>query len=150
MKAVIQRVSSAQVDIEQNTVGKIGPGFLILLGVGDTDTEEDSKWLTSKISQLRVFSDEEGKMNKSILDLKGEALVISQFTLHAKYKKGTRPSFIHAAKPELATRLYEHFKTELSIQLGKPIASGEFGADMQVSLVNDGPVTLCLDTKNKE
>lgn len=150
MRTVIQRVKNASVEVNGQTIGKIDHGFLVLVGISHEDSEEDGNWLASKISQLRVFSDEEGKMNKSIRDVDGNVLVISQFTLHAKYKKGTRPSFIHAAKPEQAIPLYESFKKMLSFHIGKQVESGEFGADMQVSLVNDGPVTLVLDTHNKE
>ena len=150
MRAVIQRVSEASVQINNNNVAQISAGLVVLLGVEIEDTNEDSIWLANKISQLRIFSDLEGKMNKSILDIEAEAIVVSQFTLHAKTKKGNRPSYIKAARPEQAIPLYKQFKEDLSVAIGKQVQSGEFGADMQVSLVNDGPVTIVIDTKNKE
>lgn len=150
MRAVIQRVSEANVKINGDIHGQIETGFLILLGIEEEDTEEDVDWLCKKVSGLRIFSDEEGKMNLDIKDIKGAFLVISQFTLHAKTKKGNRPSFIHAAKPEIAIPLYESFKSKLAIESGLTVASGEFGADMKVTLCNDGPVTIIIDTKNKE
>jgi len=149
MKAVIQRVSSASVEIEGAIAGEIKIGYLVLLGIAQDDTEEDIKWLANKIFNLRIFSDDEGLMNKSILEVKGDILLISQFTLHAKTKKGNRPSYIHAAKPEIAIPIYKTFISELSTLLNHPIQSGEFGADMKVALVNDGPVTIIIDTKNK-
>lgn len=150
MRAVIQRVSSASVSIEDKIDGAIGQGLLVFVGIENEDNEEDAEWMARKIASLRIFSDSEGLMNLSLADVGGEILVISQFTLHAKTKKGTRPSFIHAAKPDIAIPLYEKFKTLLSIQIPNGIQSGTFGADMQVSLVNDGPVTILIDTKNKE
>lgn len=149
MKAVIQRVSEASVSIEGKEKGKIDSGLLILLGIGDEDNEEDGLWLSNKIANLRIFSDEEGKMNRSVSDIDGRVLVISQFTLHASTKKGNRPSFISAASPETAIPLYENFLNLLEEQLGSPVQSGEFGAMMDVSLVNSGPVTIIIDTKNK-
>jgi D-tyrosyl-tRNA(Tyr) deacylase len=150
MRAVIQRVLSASVSIVGTINSKIDKGLLILLGIEETDTEEDILWLCGKIVRLRIFNDAEGVMNLAVTDIKGEILVVSQFTLHASTKKGNRPSYIKAARPEIAIPLYEIFIKQLSVELGKPIATGEFGADMQVSLINDGPVTIIIDTKNKE
>lgn len=150
MRAVIQRVSKASVTIEKRVSGSIGPGYLVLLGIETQDTEEDAKWLCEKIAALRIFNDDEGKMNLDIKAVNGQILLVSQFTLHAKYKKGTRPSFIHAARPEQAIPLYEKCKVLFEELLGKPTESGEFGAMMEVELVNDGPVTILIDTKNKE
>ena len=150
MRAVIQRVSEAYVIIKEQKVATIQQGFLVLLGIEIEDTKEDALWLANKIAALRIFSDEEGVMNKSIAEIGGEAIVVSQFTLHAKTKKGNRPSYIKAARPEQSIPLYEQFKEDLSIAIGKQVQSGEFGADMQVSIVNDGPVTILIDTKNKE
>jgi len=150
MRAVIQRVSTASVTINGGLRSAIGSGFLVLLGIETEDTKEDAEWLCGKIAQLRVFADENGLMNKDISEVGGEILVVSQFTLHASYKKGNRPSFIKAARPEQAIPLYEHFIISLSDKLDKPIATGLFGADMKVALVNDGPVTIIMDTKNKE
>jgi D-tyrosyl-tRNA(Tyr) deacylase len=150
MRAVLQRVSAASVTVGERITGEIGPGFLILLGVEEGDTAADVAWLVGKILPMRVFEDEDGKMNRSILDTGGGALVVSQFTLHARTKKGTRPSFDRAARPEVAIPLYERFVAELSAGLGKPIATGEFGAMMKVALVNDGPVTILLDSRVKE
>lgn len=150
MRIVIQRVSHASVTIEGACKSAIKKGFMILVGIENADTQEDADWLCKKIVNLRVFDDENGVMNKSILDIQGEILVVSQFTLHASYKKGNRPSYIYAAKPDIAIPLYEYFCHELSEALGKPIGTGEFGADMKVELLNDGPVTICMDTKNKE
>ena len=150
MRAVIQRVSSASVTIGGQVKSSIGMGLLILLGVGYEDGREDIDWLVKKISGLRIFDDEDGVMNRSVVDVGGEALVVSQFTLMASTKKGNRPSYIHAAGHEIAVPLYESFCTALSEALGKPVGTGEFGADMKVALVNDGPVTICIDTKNKE
>jgi len=149
MKAVIQRVSSASVTIDSEVKGSIEKGYMILLGIGNDDTSEDIKWLANKINNLRIFSDEDGLMNLNLADVNGNVLVISQFTLHAKTKKGNRPSYIHAAKPDIAVPLYEEFIQKLEALVGKPIQSGEFGADMKVALVNDGPVTIIIDTKNK-
>ena len=150
MRAVIQRVSKASVTINGMVKSSIGWGFLILLGVCNEDTIEDVEWLVKKIANLRVFGDENDVMNRSILDVKGEALVVSQFTLYASYKKGNRPSWFRAGSHEHSIPLYEAFCKELSGQLAKPVATGEFGADMKVELLNDGPVTICMDTKNKE
>ena len=150
MRAVIQRVSEASVVVEYEKVANIQQGLLVLLGIENEDTKEDADWLANKISALRIFSDSEGKMNNSILDVDGDVIVVSQFTLHAKTKKGNRPSYIKSARPEQAITLYDQFKNELSIVIGKQVQSGEFGADMKVSLVNDGPVTIIIDSKNKE
>ena len=150
MRVVIQRVSESAVVIDDTKVASINKGLLILLGIEMEDTKEDSVWLTNKISQLRIFADKEGVMNKSILEVNTEVIVVSQFTLHAKTKKGNRPSYIKAARPEQAIPLYEQFKKDLSLSIGNEVQSGEFGADMQVSLINDGPVTILIDTKNKE
>ena len=150
MRAVIQRVSSASVTIDGQVKSSIGKGLLVLLGVGYEDGQEDIDWLVKKISGLRIFDDEAGVMNRSVVDVGGEALVVSQFTLMASTKKGNRPSYIHAAGHEIAVPLYESFCTALSEAVGKPVGTGEFGADMKVALVNDGPVTICIDTKNKE
>ena len=150
MRAVVQRVSRASVTINGKEKTAIQQGFLILLGICDEDTMEDVDWLTKKIANLRVFGDENDVMNLSIQDVKGNALVISQFTLYASYKKGNRPSWFRAGSHEHSIPLYEAFCNQLSNQLGKPVGTGEFGADMKVSLVNDGPVTICMDTKNKE
>ena len=149
MKAVIQRVSEASVTIEGSQKAKIGSGLLILLGIEDEDSQEDISWLTAKIAKLRIFNDANGVMNLSLLDIAGDAIVVSQFTLHASTKKGNRPSYIKASKPEVAIPLYEGFVSELEKVLGKTVGTGEFGADMKVSLVNDGPVTIVVDTKNK-
>ncbi len=150
MKVVIQRVSSASVTINGQVTGAIDKGFLILLGITIEDTAEDVEWLYNKIALLRVFADEQGMMNKDINEVGGSILLVSQFTLHAQYKKGNRPSFIKAARPEHAIPLYEHFITSLATKINKPVATGTFGADMQVALVNDGPVTIIMDTLNKE
>lgn len=150
MRAVIQRVSTAGVTINGDMKSAIGIGFMVLLGIEAADTEEDAEWLCGKIAQLRVFADEAGLMNKSLQEADGEVLVVSQFTLHASYKKGNRPSFIKAARPEQAIPLYEYFIKTLSQAIAKPVATGTFGADMKVALINDGPVTILMDTKNKE
>ena len=150
MRAVIQRVSHASVTIEGKVKSSIQQGFLILLGICDEDTVKDVDWLVKKIANLRVFGDENDVMNRSILDVNGEALVVSQFTLYASYKKGNRPSWFRAGSHEHSIPLYETFCKELSNQLAKPVGTGEFGADMKVELLNDGPVTICMDTKNKE
>ena len=150
MRALLQRVSEASVVISNQQVAAIAHGFLILIGIEAEDGKDDLEWLAKKITQLRIFSDNEDKMNLDIKDVNGEIIVVSQFTLHAKTKKGNRPSYIKAAKPEVAIPLYEDFKKQLSQTLGKEIQSGEFGADMKVSLTNDGPVTIWLDSKNKE
>ena len=150
MRAVIQRVSRASVSIEGHVKSAIGNGYLILLGVEAEDTQVDVEWLARKVAALRVFDDEDGVMNRSILDVGGESLVVSQFTLFASYKKGNRPSWFRAAPHNISVPLYEAFCRELSTLLGKPVGTGEFGADMQVEIVNDGPVTICMDTKNRE
>ena len=150
MRAVIQRVSHASVTIEGKVKSSIQQGFLILLGICDEDSMEDVDWLVKKITNLRVFGDENDVMNRSILDVGGEALVVSQFTLYASYKKGNRPSWFRAGTHEHSIPLYEAFCKALSDQLAKPVGTGEFGADMKVELLNDGPVTICMDTKNKE
>ena len=150
MRIVIQRVSSASVTIEGTVKSSIQQGYVILLGVCEEDSMEDLEWLVKKVIGLRVFNDEQGVMNLSIMDVNGEILVISQFTLFASYKKGNRPSWFKAGSHEHSIPLYEAFCQRLSESLGKPVGTGEFGADMKVSLVNDGPVTICMDTKNKE
>lgn len=150
MRIVIQRVQHASVTISGQVHASIGQGFLILLGVCDDDTSDDVDWLVRKVAGLRVFNDEQGVMNRSIIDVGGKCLVVSQFTLYASYKKGNRPSWLRAARHEVSIPLYEEFCRKLSEALGKPVATGEFGADMKVELLNDGPVTICMDTKNKE
>lgn len=150
MRAVIQRVKSASVSIGGEEKSSIKSGFLVLLGVEERDTQEDVDWLANKLANLRVFDDDEGVMNRSILDVGGEALVVSQFTLFASYKKGNRPSWFRAGSHEVSIPLYESFCSTLERIIGKPVGTGEFGANMQVALVNDGPVTICIDTKNKE
>jgi len=150
MRIVIQRVQNAGVSIEKKLFSSIDKGLLILVGIEEADNAEDIDWLCRKIIDLRIFADNEGKMNLSVKDVDGDILVISQFTLHASTKKGNRPSYIKAAKPDVAIPLYESFTTMLSNLYQKPVKTGVFGADMQVSLVNDGPVTICIDSKNKE
>ena len=150
MIAVVQRVSESAVKIDGKIKAEIGVGVMVLLGIEEADNQEDVEWLSRKITNMRIFDDEAGVMNKSLLDINGEALVISQFTLHASTKKGNRPSYIKAARPDIAIPLYEAFKKQLVTDLGKEIGSGEFGADMKVSLVNDGPVTIIIDTKDKK
>ncbi|MBR4846554.1 MAG: D-tyrosyl-tRNA(Tyr) deacylase [Bacteroidaceae bacterium] len=150
MRIVIQRVSHASVSINGVVKSAISKGLLVLVGIEDADTKEDIQWLCKKIVGLRIFDDEQGVMNKNVVDAGGEILVISQFTLFASTKKGNRPSYIRAAKPDISIPLYEEFCAELSIALGNPVGTGEFGADMKVELLNDGPVTICMDTKNKE
>lgn len=150
MRTVIQRVQHASVTIDGTVKSSIGKGYLLLLGVEDSDTSEDVDWLVRKVAALRVFDDDNGVMNRSILDVQGEALVVSQFTLYASYKKGNRPSWFRAASHEISVPLYEEFCSKLSEALGKPVGTGEFGADMKVELLNDGPVTICMDTKHKE
>ena len=150
MRIVIQRVSESAVRIDNEIKAEITKGLLILLGIEDSDNQEDIEWLSNKIVKLRIFDDQDGVMNKSIQDIGGDILLISQFTLHASTKKGNRPSYIKAAKPDIAIPLYQAFIETIELKLGKPIGTGEFGADMKVSLVNDGPVTICMDTKNKE
>lgn len=149
MIAVIQRVSEASVKIDGHIKGQIGLGFMILLGITHTDTQEDIEWLSKKIVGMRIFGDEEGKMNLDLSAVDGNILLVSQFTLHASTKKGNRPSFIEAARPEMAIPLYEKMIAQLETDLGKRIETGEFGADMKVSLINDGPVTIVIDSKNK-
>lgn len=150
MKAVIQRVTKASVTINNEKVANIDNGLLVLLGIVDEDSFEDISWLSKKIVGLRIFNDENEVMNKSILDIEGNLILVSQFTLHASTKKGNRPSYIKAAKPEVAIPLYEKFKDQITTDLGKPIQTGQFGADMKVELLNDGPVTIIIDSKNKE
>ena len=150
MRAVVQRVSKASVTVDGNIVSKIDKGLLILLGIEDADTEEDIVWLSKKITNLRIFNDTDGVMNRSLIQENGEAIVVSQFTLHAQTKKGNRPSYIKASKPEIAIPLYERFVHQLEFDLGKKVGTGIFGADMKVELLNDGPVTIWMDTKNKE
>ena len=149
MIAVVQRVSAASVTIENTIKSSIASGLMVLLGIEDADNHEDIEWLASKIVNLRIFNDEQGVMNVSVKDSEGDILVVSQFTLHASIKKGNRPSYIKAAKPEIAIPLYESFVKVVQTTLGKEVKTGEFGADMKVSLVNDGPVTILIDTKNK-
>ncbi len=150
MRAVIQRVVNASVEIEQKIMGAVSRGVLVFLGIEEADTTEDIEWLSGKISRLRIFDDENGVMNKSVCEVDGEVLLVSQFTLHASTKKGNRPSYIKAAKPEIAIPLYEKFKLQIEKDTGKPVQTGEFGAYMKISLVNDGPVTIIIDTKNRE
>lgn len=150
MRAVVQRVSKASVTVKEKMISSIATGLLVLLGITNEDDKEDIQWLVRKITNLRIFNDSDGVMNLSLLDVKGEAIVVSQFTLYAATKKGNRPSYIKAAKPEVAIPLYEAFVLELEKELGKKVGTGVFGADMKVDLVNDGPVTILLDTKNKE
>jgi len=150
MRAVVQRVSKASVTVEGEIISKIGLGLLILLRVENEDAKADIEWLSRKIVNLRIFNDEEGVMNKSLLEINGEAIVVSQFTLQASTKKGNRPSYLKAAKPEIAIPAYENFIERLEIDLGKKVGTGVFGADMKVELLNDGPVTITIDTKNKE
>lgn len=150
MRVVLQRVAEASVEISENIVAKIDCGLLVLLGIEPDDTLEDIKWLSAKISKLRIFSDADGLMNKSIMDCNGDVILVSQFTLFASTKKGNRPGFTRSAKPDVAIPLYRSFIKQLELELGKSIQTGEFGADMKVSLVNHGPVTITIDTKNKE
>ncbi len=150
MRLVIQRVKSAKVEVKEETVGEISHGLLVFVGVEEADEMEDVEWLSQKIANMRIFNDEEGNMNLGIKAVGGDILAVSQFTLHAATKKGNRPSFMRAASPDQAEKLYEQFKLQLGALMGKPIQSGTFGADMQVSLVNDGPVTITMDSKNRE
>jgi D-tyrosyl-tRNA(Tyr) deacylase len=150
MRAVIQRVKHASVRIDGQVKSMIGAGLLVLVGIEDADHRDDIEWMVKKIVNLRIFDDEDGIMNRSVLDRNGESLVVSQFTLHAMVKKGNRPSYIRASKPEIAIPLYDSFCMEMSFQLKREIQTGSFGADMQVELLNDGPVTIFIDTKNKE
>lgn len=150
MRAVIQRVSRASVTVEGQLISEMRNGLLILLGIENADTLEDIKWLSRKIINLRIFNDADTVMNHSLIDIDGEAIVVSQFTLHAATKKGNRPSYIRAAKPDVAISIYEKFVRQIEKDLGKEVGTGIFGADMKVELLNDGPVTICIDTKNKE
>lgn len=150
MRAVIQRVSRASVTVDSKIVSEINAGLLILLGIEPADTEEDIEWLSRKIANLRIFNDEAGVMNRSLLESKGDAIVVSQFTLLASTKKGNRPSYLQAARPDIAIPLYESFIEQLQVALGKAVGAGVFAADMKVDLLNDGPVTIIIDTKNKE
>ena len=150
MKAVIQRVSNASVTIDSIIVAEIQTGLVILIGIEDTDFQDDINWLSSKIANLRIFGDENDIMNLSVKDIKGEVIIVSQFTLHASTKKGNRPSYIKASKSEIAIPIYEKFILQMELELGKKVQSGQFGADMKVALVNDGPVTIVIDSKNKE
>jgi len=149
MKVVIQRVKSASVEVDEVTISSIQKGLLILLGITHTDDEEDVNWLTNKVANLRIFNDDDGVMNKSLLDVGGEVIVVSQFTLHASTKKGNRPSYMDAAKPDVAIPLYKSFAEKLSKAMGQKVQTGEFGTDMKVELINDGPVTILMDSKNK-
>ena len=150
MKAVIQRVTSAVVHVDNKVIAQIEHGLLVLIGIETADNADDIVWLTSKIANLRIFNDEDHVMNLSLKDVNGDVIVVSQFTLHAATKKGNRPSYIKAAKPEIAVQLYESFVLKLEIETGKKVQTGMFGADMKVSLINDGPVTIVIDSKNKE
>jgi len=150
MRILIQRVNEASVEIDQQVTSSIHVGLLVLIGIEEADTEEDSEWLAGKVTGLRIFDDEQGVMNRSVVDINGEILVVSQFTLHAMTRKGNRPSYIRAAKHETAIPLYHHFCRAVSLKLGKEVQTGTFAADMKVSLVNNGPVTIWIDSKNKE
>ena len=150
MRTVIQRVQHCSVTIDGQLKSNIGNGMLVLVGIEDRDTQEDIEWLCKKIANLRIFDDENGVMNRSVIDTGGEVMVVSQFTLHASTKKGNRPSYIHASKPDFAIPLYESFCAEMGLQIGKNVATGEFGADMKIELLNDGPVTILIDSQNKE
>ena len=150
MRTLIQRVQHASVTIDGKIKSQIGNGMLVLVGIEDRDTQEDIEWLTKNIANLRIFDDENGVMNRSVIDVKGEVMVVSQFTLHASTKKGNRPSYIHASKPDIAIPMYEAFCTEMELQIGKEVQTGTFGADMKVELLNDGPVTIWIDSQNKE
>ena len=150
MRAVIQRVTGCRLNIEGAEFSRIGHGLLVLIGIEDIDNKEDIDWLAAKIARLRIFSDEQGIMNLSVADTGGEVMVVSQFTLHASTKKGNRPSYIRAAKPETAVPLYEKFVSQMETELGKPVSTGVFGANMQLEFTNDGPVTIIIDTKSRE
>ncbi|MBE6301953.1 MAG: D-tyrosyl-tRNA(Tyr) deacylase [Parabacteroides distasonis] len=150
MRTLIQRVQHASVTINGEIKSQIGNGMLVLVGIEDRDSQEDIEWLTKKIANLRIFDDENGVMNRSVIDIKGEVMVVSQFTLHASTKKGNRPSYIHASKPDIAIPMYEAFCAEMELQIGKEVQTGTFGADMKVELLNDGPVTIWIDSQNKE
>lgn len=150
MRTVIQRVLHCSVTIDGQLKSNIGNGMLVLVGIEDRDTQEDIEWLCKKIANLRIFDDENGVMNRSVIDTGGEVMVVSQFTLHASTKKGNRPSYIHASKPDFAIPMYESFCAEMGLQIGKNVATGVFGADMKIELLNDGPVTILIDSQNKE
>ena len=150
MRTVIQRVQHCSVTIDGQLKSNIGNGMLVLVGIEDRDTQEDIEWLCKKIATLRIFDDENGVMNRSVIETGGEVMVVSQFTLHASTKKGNRPSYIHASKPDFAIPMYESFCAEMGLQIGKNVATGEFGADMKIELLNDGPVTILIDSQNKE
>ena len=150
MRTVIQRVQHCSVTIDGQLKSNIGNGMLVLVGIEDRDFQEDIEWLCKKIANLRIFDDENGVMNRSVIDTGGEVMVVSQFTLHASTKKGNRPSYIHASKPDFAIPMYESFCAEMGLQIGKNVATGEFGADMKIELLNDGPVTILIDSQNKE
>ncbi|WP_353119956.1 D-aminoacyl-tRNA deacylase [Myroides odoratus] len=150
MRIVIQRVTEASVTVEGTIIDSIGTGLLVLVGIEEVDTKQDIEWLSGKLVNLRIFEDEQGVMNKSVLDVGGEVLIVSQFTLHASTKKGNRPSYIKAAKPDFAIPMYEDFVAQVSRDLNKKVQTGRFGADMKVALLNDGPVTICIDSQNKE
>lgn len=150
MRTLIQRVQHASVTIDGQVKSQIGKGLLVLVGIEDRDTQEDIEWLCKKVANLRIFDDENGVMNRSVIETEGEVMVVSQFTLHASTKKGNRPSYIHASKPDIAIPMYEAFCAEMGLQIGKEVRTGTFGADMKVALVNDGPVTIWIDSQNKE
>ncbi len=150
MRIVIQRVTEASVKVEGEITGQIGLGLLVLVGIEEIDTQQDIDWLSGKLVNLRIFEDENGVMNKSLLDVKGEVLIVSQFTLHASTKKGNRPSYVRAAKPDFSVPMYEAFVQKVENDLGKKVQTGRFGADMKVALLNDGPVTICIDSQHKE
>jgi len=150
LRIVIQRVTEASVTVEGTIIGSIGTGLLVLVGIEEIDTKQDIEWLSGKLVNLRIFEDEQGVMNKSVFDVGGEVLIVSQFTLHASTKKGNRPSYIKAAKPDFAIPMYEDFVAQVSRDLNKKVQTGRFGADMKVALLNDGPVTICIDSQNKE
>ncbi|QQU02847.1 D-aminoacyl-tRNA deacylase [Myroides odoratus] len=150
MRIVIQRVTEASVTVEGTIISNIGTGLLVLVGIEEVDTKQDIEWLSGKLVNLRIFEDEQGVMNKSVLDIEGEVLIVSQFTLHASTKKGNRPSYIKAAKPDFAIPMYEDFVAQVSRDLNKKVQTGKFGADMKVALLNDGPVTICIDSQNKK
>lgn len=150
MRIVIQRVTEASVTVDEKITGRIATGLLVLVGIEEVDTQQDIEWLSGKLVNLRIFEDEQGVMNKSVLDIEGEVLIVSQFTLHASTKKGNRPSYIRAAKPDFAIPMYEKFIARVEQDLNKKVQTGVFGADMKVALLNDGPVTICIDSQNKE
>ncbi|MDM1044146.1 D-tyrosyl-tRNA(Tyr) deacylase [Myroides sp. 1354] len=150
MRIVIQRVTEASVAVDGAIIGRIDTGLLVLVGIEEVDTKQDIEWLSGKLVNLRIFEDEQGVMNKSVLDVEGDVLVVSQFTLHASTKKGNRPSYIRAAKPDFAIPMYEAFVAQVERDLNKKVQTGKFGADMKVALLNDGPVTICIDSQNKE